>query len=111
MLEKVAEYIEIHESLGDHIPMAAGLADFLGVSKRVLYDWADKHPKFLHMLDKMNGAQERKLISNGLDGTYQPTIAKLILSKHGYHDKVDSEVTGKDGDELKITVKVVRPSD
>ena len=30
--------------------------------------------------------QGRTLLNNGLDGTFNPTIAKLVLSKHGYTD-------------------------
>jgi hypothetical protein len=36
------------------------------------------------------------LINNGLSGDYNPTIAKVLLSKHGYREEVkqDTEHSG-----------------
>jgi hypothetical protein len=43
-------------------------------------------------------AQEQRLLNKGLDSGYNSTIAKLVLSKHGYRDS--QELTGKDGKDL-----------
>lgn len=45
-------------------------------------------------MERLGSEQEERLINNGLGGQYNPTIAKVLLTKHGYTDKVD--VTSKD---------------
>ena len=72
-----------------------GLSLFLKVNRDTLYTWAKEHPEFSDILDDLRNAQAEKLINNGLSGDYNPTIAKLILTKHGYHDKVDADHTTK----------------
>ncbi len=37
-------------------------------------------------------------MNNGLSGDYNPTIAKVLLTKHGYREGI--EATGKDGEKL-----------
>jgi len=96
MLTRSVEYIRTYQDHGDAIPSAAGLAGFLGVSKRVLYDWAERHSKFLHMLETLNSVQERRLLSSGLTSEFNSTIVKLVLSKHGYSDKIEQDVTVHD---------------
>lgn len=96
VLEASRTYLNTYESLGDVVPSAVGLAVYLQVSKATLYNWADEHRPFLDMLAEINAAQEHRLINKGLDSTFQPTITKLVLSKHGYHDTHDQNVTLKD---------------
>lgn len=78
------------------LPTIEGFALFIGVSKRVLYDWRDKYPEFLHALGKIEAEQQKRLINKGLSGDYNPTIAKLILSSnHGMREKSDVTSDGK----------------
>jgi hypothetical protein len=37
------------------------------------------------------------LLNNGLDGTFNPPITKMMLSKHGYSDKIEQDHTSSDG--------------
>ena len=37
--------------------------------------------------------QEFKAMNGGLTNTFNAQIVKLLLGKHGYHDKVDSDHT------------------
>jgi len=39
--------------------------------------------------------QERKLICNGLMGDFNPAITKMMLTKHGYSDKMETDITTK----------------
>lgn len=96
MLKQAHAYTENYKALGDIVPTAAGLACELGVSKRTVYTWAEEHPEFSHTLQIVQAMQERKLTSGGLDGTFQPTITKLMLANHGYHDKVDQNLEVKE---------------
>ncbi len=46
------------------------------------------------MLGLILARQKRTLINKGLTGVFNATIVKLMLSKHGYSEKVDQTVTG-----------------
>jgi len=90
MPDRVREYIRNHEALGDVIPTIAGFACEAHVNKDTLYEWAAGHPTFSDALDELRYVQERKLLSGGLEGSYNPTIAKLILAtNHGYKERTD----------------------
>jgi hypothetical protein len=96
ILEKALNYVANYEAVGDLIPTSEGLACELDIARSTIYKWADEHPAFSDMLDKLNSTQARRLQNGGLGGTFQPTIAKLILAKHGYHETHDQNVTMRD---------------
>ena len=85
-------YLKNYRELGNIIPQMAGLALWLGVCRDTLYAWAQDADKaeFSDVLKNVLAAQEVALIDNGLAGSFNSTIAKLILSKHGYFDRVDN---------------------
>lgn len=93
----------------DVVPTVAGLAIALGVSRDTIYDWAkqeDKH-EFSDIVADLQSIQERLLVSNGLNGHYNSTITKLILSsKHGYAER--TEHTGADGTPLLDVTKALK---
>lgn len=74
------------------LPTIEGLALFLKVSKQVLYDWEKKYPEFLDVMGELRQKQADSLISKGLSGDYNPTIAKVLLSKHGYREGIENDV-------------------
>lgn len=88
LLRKAAEYLEDYETYGDVIPSVAGLAQVIDVTRDRLHVWAnDKNKKeFKYMMLKLKSIQEAALLSGGLSSKFNPTITKLVLSKHGYHD-------------------------
>lgn len=81
-----------------HLPTVEGAALYLGISKRTIYDWEEIHPAFLHLMEDLRAKQARMLMENGLNGDYNPTIAKVLLSKHGYREGI--EQTGLNGKDL-----------
>lgn len=78
-----------------HLPSVVGLAQFLGVSRKTIYNWGDQHEEFLHILEDVLGEQEKRLLEKGLSGDYNSNIVKLALGKHGYTDKTDITSNGK----------------
>jgi hypothetical protein len=86
-------YIEVE----DAIPSIAGLACYLGVARSAIYRWGKEEGEFKDILEGILSMQERKLLSGGLKGDFNPTIAKLILTKHGYSDRAEIDNTSSDG--------------
>jgi len=96
LLEQAYAYLDEWETLGQLIPSNEGLSYYLGVGKRTIYDWAKDEEKqeFSHILDKIQAQQAQLVLNKGLGGDFNPSIAKLVLGKHGYHDKHDIEHAG-----------------
>jgi hypothetical protein len=70
-----------------NLPSVAGLAVYLGVARSTIYKWKDLHPEFSDILELILAEQEKRLLENGLAGTYAASITKLALGKHGYKDE------------------------
>jgi len=97
ILTDTQDYIENHAKYGDLVPSVAGLACHLEITKPTVYDWSKQEEKeeFSYMLANILIKQERMLLSGGLLSEMNPTIVKLMLSKHDYSDKVETDVTSK----------------
>jgi hypothetical protein len=97
---------EFHKTRGDKsdtyervqkvkLPTIVGFSVYLGVNETTVYDWAKKYPSFSQSLGRIKDVQHQKLIDGGVSGTYNSTIAKLMLSSnHGYKEK--SDITSDD---------------
>lgn len=75
------------------LPSIEGLARYLEIARSTIYKWKETYPEFSDILEDLLSEQSEKLINNGLSGDYNPTITKLILTKHGYTDKQETDVT------------------
>lgn len=97
-----------YESAGQQIPSIAGLARVLGLSRETLRKWAADAEKaeFVGIFESIQAEQEIQLVNKGLSGDFNPTISKLILTKHGYSDKQQSEVSGPDGGEIPTSLTI-----
>lgn len=72
------------------LPTIEGFAEYLGVSRKSIYNWEKNYPDFAVALEKIRTSQFTRLVNNGLSGDYNPIIAKLILtSNYGMKDRVD----------------------
>ncbi len=80
------------------IPTIEGLARFLDINKCTIYDWRKEKKEFSYLIETLLEEQADRLVNNGLTGSYNSTIAKVLLSKHGYREGI--EQTGKDGKDL-----------
>lgn len=78
------------------LPSVSGLAVYLKVARSTVYKWADDIQEFSDILEELLALQEERLLDSGLSGDYNPTIVKLVLSKHGYREGIDHSTNGKD---------------
>lgn len=103
------------------IPTIEGLAMHLEVSRSTVYLWAKEHPVFSDIIERLQQKQAIALLNNGLAGNYNPTIAKVLLTKHGYTERqeVEQKTTIKDeridtsqltDDELRVLAEIQRKS-
>ena len=111
LLEECRKYLKEY----DVLPSIEGLAIHLDVSRDTLQVWAkdDDKPEFSDIYAKLMAMQERDLIKNGLMGVFNASITKMILTKHGYSDKVDA--TSSDGTmtpaSQPVVIRLVGPDD
>lgn len=83
---------------GDKVPTVAGLACEIGVARETCHAWAkDESKEFSHILQAIAQKQERELVNNGLTGDFVAPITKMMLTKHGYSDKVEQDIVSSDG--------------
>lgn len=112
LLEAARAYLVNYEDHDHAFPSAVGLADVLEIGETTLYRWADEEGKeeFREILDAVNRKQQLVAWNKGLKGEYNPTLVKLLLGKHGYHDKVDQALTSPDGSMTPVTrIELVAP--
>ena len=87
------------EKAGDPVPTVVGLALEIGIDKETAYRWAKEEGKeeFSNILTRVSVMQERKLVAGGLANLFNPAITKMMLTKHGYSDKIEQNHTSNDG--------------
>lgn len=69
-------------------PTFEGLATFLGVGTRTLYDWELEHADFSQTMEMVRDTQRQLLITNGLTGQYNTRFAMFLLkANHGMSEK------------------------
>ena len=97
---KAVEYLEVYrDELGHTVPSVVGFCKFAGVAKSTVYDWCKHEDKkhFSDIITAIGENQELDLINDSLANKINPQISKVLLGKHGYHDKVEQDLTSSDG--------------
>lgn len=97
------------EILPGQFPTLARFATNIGVVKDTLLEWSQardengelKHPEFSVAYKKAKELQEANLVEGTIAGAYNSTFA-IFTAKNvlGWRDKIEQEVTGKDGSPL-----------
>jgi hypothetical protein len=94
------------ENLPEDEPMHSveGLSDFLQIARSTIYKWKDEEGKeeFSDIYEQILTKQGKQLLGKGITGEFNPTITKVMLTKHGYRDAIDTDVTTK-GKEINPT--------
>ena len=96
------------EKIKVKLPTIEGLARYLKVHRDTIYAWKKSYPQFSDIIEELQQKQADRLLSNGLSGDYNPTIAKVLLTKHGYTDK--QEIDQKTEHSGGITIKWEEPN-
>jgi len=89
ILKKAKDYVENFRRYGDVIPTIEGLALLLKVHRDTIYEWKKHYPEFSDTLEQLINQQTKILINAGLLGKVNVAIAKLLLAKQGYSEKVE----------------------
>lgn len=116
ILDKAKKYVDVSEDTSEqqtigmsakgtelfknkvivHLPTIEGLALYLEIHKDTIYEWEKIHPEFSDVIGDLRAKQAKELINKGLSGDYNPTIAKVLLTKHGYREGIDQTTNNKD---------------
>lgn len=103
ILDKAREYLGALPK-DEQIHSIEGLADYIDISRSNIYLWASQDDKteFSDIVEKVREKQAKTLISKGLSGDFNSSITKVILTKHGYVDKQETDITTK-GDKIQVS--------
>jgi len=89
LLKLAYSYLGDYKTKHKHkIPSIVGLCRVTNIAISTAYKWAEeKDSDFSYITGKIMEYQQFDLIDGGLDNTFNPTITKLLLTKHGFTDK------------------------
>ena len=81
--------------LGHPFPSIPSLCLYIGIVSSTAHKWAGEDDKkdFSDILKVVKEFQHMQLLNNGVMGLYNPAVTKMILTKHGYSDKVENTNT------------------
>lgn len=93
-----SDYVDVAYVHVKKLPTIEAMALTIGINRDTVQEWEKTDSEFSVIVKRLRDMQADKLLQKGLDGSYNPTIAKLILSKHGYveQSKQDLTTNGKD---------------
>ena len=93
LYKNAREYLDgIGEDVETKLPTIEGLAIHLDVSRESLYEW-EKNERFSYILESLRRMQANKLIQMSILNKYNPTISKMMLTKHGYIESSKQDIT------------------
>lgn len=97
LLSKAQAYLDESIDNKEFYPSIAELSFELDIARKTIYEWIGQEDKkqFSDIVEKILTLQEIRLSENGLQGKYNSSITKLMLTKHGYTDKQDVTSDGK----------------
>ncbi len=121
ILTAARKYQAEYRLYGHEIPSIAGMSLVLGIPRTTINNLRElsyneqQDPlkvEFSGILEEIHTMQEVELLNKGLVNTFNPTLVKLALTKHGYSDKQDNTIANPDGTPLdtKWQVEIVDPA-
>lgn len=90
-------YDEVSKTWDLDLPSIASFAGYLGLSRETVHTWAKDPEKqeFSDIYLDIMRKQEEVITRGSMGGKYNSTITKLLLTKHGYSDKTETDLTSK----------------
>ena len=88
----VVDYLKTTGREQTTLPTIEGFCLYIGVPRRTVYEWRDKHEEFSHTLDLILTVQKEQLTNDGIYGGKEvnATIVKLMLqNNHGMKERQD----------------------
>jgi hypothetical protein len=112
ILDKAKHYLDVgFMEQEEVVPTIVGLAGYINIARSTVYEWAEEHKAFSDTLDDINAKQQRILVSKGLTGDFNATIAKLMLSNHGVNETTVQDHKSSDGSMKPTVVQLVGKDD
>ena len=104
LLKKARRYLRNLPD-GEVIHTLEGLSLYVGISRKVLHEWKNdpRKQEFRDICEELMSMQANELLNKGVSGEWNPTITKLILTKHDYSDKVENAHTGANGGPIQFS--------
>jgi hypothetical protein len=92
--EQAWAYIDEYKTKHGHeFPSVVGLCAVINRGKSTIYDWAARDDnQFSDILAAIKERGELVLLNGSLRGDLNSNIAKLVLGKHGYHERQEVDV-------------------
>jgi hypothetical protein len=104
VIKAAAAYRDEKLPSGQFLHTIEGLAIHLGIARSTIYKWASESDKieFSDIYNEILARQALTLINNGVKGTFNATITKVMLTKHGYREGIEN--TGEGGGPVKVDI-------
>lgn len=79
------------------IPSIEGLSIHLEITRPTVYDWASQDSKgeFSYIVERLLAKQGLILLNGTLTNQLNSNVGKAILSKHGYTERTETDITTK----------------
>jgi hypothetical protein len=108
MVARAAEYVENPKLWRFGVPQKAELANLLGVARSTVDDWAANpaNEEFSYMVERLMATQEAMCVGLGLFKQMDSSMARFILSKHGYSANSSVALENKDGKPIKSSIEI-----
>jgi hypothetical protein len=94
LVDKATEFD--YKASGHAVPTIEGLSLFLAINRDTVREWASNPEtplaiEFSGVVSTLMATQALELVNGGLKGRFNAKIANMMLSKHGYVEKSESE--------------------
>lgn len=95
LLTRAREYVEQSDNMSATtlLPTKERLARVLGITRETLYKWCNENTDFSDICHDLDLIQADKAMQNGLMNRYNSSITAIVLSRHGYVRKEETEST------------------
>jgi len=102
ILNKTKEYKENWQSIfpEDKLPTIEGLSLYISINRSTIYDWIsqvdnEELQEFSNIVEEILAKQGKTLVNKGLANEFNASITKVMMSKHGYKEANETDLTSK----------------